>query len=109
MWIPGTAVVITVTNTKQLLIPTPNGTNLVKAIRLMGDTGNAGSIYWGTSALDVTTTPKAGVLGWLPKPSATINPIDIIYEHDAINGINLAALYVTGTQGDAIIWSFIQQ
>lgn len=114
MWLPGTPVVITVSNTPQLLIPTPVGLNLVKSIRIMPDPANSGIIYWGLNGngitMSTTSNPKTGILGWVPPPgSPPINYSDTATEVDAPNGINAAVIWVAGTANDVVLWSYILQ
>ncbi len=105
MWTPGTPV--TLDGTAQRLSATAD---LVKAIKFMPDPSNTQVVYWGNSALDPTTTPKTGVAGIVPYPTIdNTAPIDTIYETDAPNGIATGLIYVMGSAGQVLLWSFLQQ
>lgn len=105
MWNPGTAVLLD--GTAQRLTAT---VGLVKAVRIMQHWSNTNRIYWGSLAtLNDAVTPAVGVGGWLPPPTASTAPSDSVNENDAPNGINCQQIYVKGTVGEYVLWSYIEQ
>lgn len=107
MWRPGTPIVFAATDSAERLTTT---VGLVKAVKFMQDPNNAHAIYWGDSTLNSAATPRAGVTGIVPQPTATIPaPQDAVYENDAPNGINANLIFCSGTLGETLLWSYLEQ
>lgn len=106
MWKIGTPVAIVSTDVAQQLT---TSTGLVKAIRIFQYWNNGFKIYWGDITLNTAAVPPTGVGGWVPPPVATAGGSDTVTEVDAINGINANQIYVAGTAGDYVLWSYIEQ
>ena len=105
MWLPGAAVTIAVTNTAQQLT---TSLGLVKAIRFSQYWNNVANIYWGDSTLAPAT--PTGVIGWLPIPvTGNAPPTEEMLEPMSLNGVNAAAIWVAGTAGDKVLWSYCIQ
>lgn len=104
MWKPGTPVTLAATDTAEQLT---SSVGLVKAIKFRQYWNNANRIYWGNSTLAPTT--PTGVLGWLQPPSGALAPVEDVEEQDAPNGINANDIYVAGTAGEVILWSYLEQ
>lgn len=109
MWKPGPPVIITATNGKQLLVPLAN-IGLIKALRFMQHWSNTGKLYLGDSTLDPAATPPVGITHWLPPPAATGPAVYAqLYETEAPNGMNANQFYVSGTTGEIVLWSYLEQ
>lgn len=108
-WKPGLPVTITSTNIAQKL--SPASAFLVKAVRVFSPPTAGHTIYVGDSTLDPTTGPITGMLGWIPATPAgpTFYPYLEGYEAQSMNGIDTGLLYVAGTSGDFVHWSYIEQ
>lgn len=105
MWRPGPPITLTATDTAQHVTTT---VGLVKAVRFEHHWNNANRIYWGDSTLDPAA--PLGILGWLPVPQpGNPPPAEVMIEPDAPGGINSIQLFVAGTAGEIVLWSFLEQ
>jgi hypothetical protein len=106
MWTPGTPITFDATG-KSILTTTVGA---VKGLRIYQFPTNTHTIFSGDSTLDPTATPPTGISGWAGAPGPT-GPAPLIdaYETNSMNGIDANKIFVYGTPGEIVLWSYVIQ